>query len=63
MRKEFYDDLFMYETIKQVIRTDDDNKVFPIFRQLEGTKWTIGDIERLNRNENSKKWQQYNNFG
>ena len=49
MRKEFYDDLFMYETIKQVIRSDDDNKVFPIFRQLEGTKWTIGDIERLNR--------------
>lgn len=49
MRKEFYDDLFMYETIKQVIRTDDDNKVFPIFRQLEGTKWTISDMERLNR--------------
>ena len=63
MRKEFYDDLFMYETIKQVIRTDDDNKILPIFRQLEGTMWTVGDIERLNRNENSKKWQQYNNFG
>ena len=49
MRKEFYDDLFMYETIKQVIRSDDDNKVLPIFRQLEGTMWTINDIERLNR--------------
>ena len=49
MRKEFYDDLFMYETIKQVIKSDDDNKVLPIFRQLEGTMWTINDIERLNR--------------
>ena len=56
MRKEFYDDLFMYETIKQVIRSEDDNKVLPIFRQLEGTMWTINDIERLSRNENSKKW-------
>ena len=49
MRKEFYDDLYLYETIKGVLNTQDDNRVSPIFKQLFNTTWKIQDIERLDK--------------
>ncbi len=47
MRKDYWDDPYLYNTIKTVTNTDEDSTVYPIFRRLYGSAWKISDIERL----------------
>ena len=47
MRKDYWDDPYLYNTIKEVAKTEDDSTIYPIFRKLYGSAWRISDIERL----------------
>lgn len=48
MLKEFWDDPYLYQTIKEVTGWNDDNKIKPIFEKLhKQSSWTISDIEKM----------------
>lgn len=49
MDKIFYDDLYLYETIKTVTGFRDTERILPIFTELYNREdgWRIEDIEEL----------------
>lgn len=49
MLKKFYDDPFLYQTIKEVTNFSDENKIEFIFDKLYNKTWTIAEIENLMR--------------
>lgn len=47
MNRIYYDDPFLYKTIVEVIGTNSDYFVEPIFKKLNSqTSWKISDIEK-----------------
>ncbi len=49
MLKKFYDDPYLYQTIKEVTNFTDEKKIEFIFDKLYGNTWTIAKIEQLMR--------------
>lgn len=49
MLKKFYDDPYLYQTIKEVTNFTDEKKIEYIFDKLYGNTWTIDKIEQLMR--------------
>ena len=47
MLKKFYDDPYLYQTIKEVTNFTDEKKIEFIFDKLYGNTWTIAEIEHL----------------
>lgn len=49
MERIFYEDLYLYETIKQVTHFRNDSDILPIFTELYNREggWRIEDIEEL----------------
>ena len=48
MRREFMDDIYLYNTIKEVTGWTDDNKIKVIFDKLHAQEsWRIKQIEKM----------------
>lgn len=48
MRREFMDDIYLYNTIKEVTGWTDDNKIKVIFDKLHAQEsWKIKHIEKM----------------